>query len=139
MENNAASYYGNGAHILGGKMKRTKPLLPSEREKKRYLVLECISKKGLDFQTIKEGVQSAIKQYIGLLGEARAGVLFLKNTYDEKNQRFIIKVNRAYLDKVRASLLLVKTLNGEKALIRSVFCSGSLKKAKERLKNAGWN
>lgn len=116
-------------------MKRIKPLLPSEREKKRYLVLECISEKGFDFPNIERAIGNAVKEYIGLLGKAEAGVIFLKNTFDQKNQRFIIKVNRAYLNKVRASLLLLKDIEGKKALVRSVFCSGSLKKVKEKLNN----
>ena len=73
-------------------MAKTKiqPILPSLRERKRYLAFEIISKdKITDFNKIEEAISSASLQLFGEIGNAKAGMLFLKNKYDQ-----IIEVHR---------------------------------------------
>jgi RNase P/RNase MRP subunit POP5 len=82
-----------------------KSLIPSHKEKKRYLLL-----KGKD---LKKNVNLAIKDFVGNLGLAEASPIFIKNE--------IISINRKSLDKVRASFVLWK----EK--IKIVRVSGTLK------------
>ena len=69
-----------------------KSLIPSHKEKKRYLLL-----KGKD---LKKNVNLAIKDFVGNLGLAEASPTFIK-----KN---ILSINRKSLDKVRASFVLWK-------------------------------
>lgn len=64
-----------------------KPLKPSMREKKRYLLL-----KGKD---LKKNVNSAIKEFIGNLGLSEASPFWINSE--------VLCVNRGSLDKVRAS------------------------------------
>jgi len=64
-----------------------KKLYPSHRENKRYLLVEAS----------KEQVEKAILEFIGILGYAKAGVMFIDK---------ILAVNRQELDKVRAALLM---------------------------------
>jgi len=80
-----------------------KSLKPSMREKKRYLLL-----KG-DFS--KQDIENAIMHYIGALGYAKASPIFIS-----KN---VLAVNRAEVDKVKASLALTD--------IRVTKVSGTLK------------
>ena len=82
-----------------------KALIPSHKEKKRYLLL-----KGKD---LKKNVNLAIKDFIGNLGLAEASPTFIKNN--------ILSINRKSLDRVRASFVLWK----EKIEVLKV--SGSLK------------
>lgn len=82
-----------------------KSLIPSHKEKKRYLLL-----KG---KNLKKNVNLAIKDFIGNLGLAEASPTFIKNN--------IISINKKSLDKVRASFVLWK----EKIEILRV--SGTLK------------
>jgi RNase P/RNase MRP subunit POP5 len=64
-----------------------KALIPSHKERKRYLLL-----KGND---LKKQVDSAIKDFVGSLGLAEASPKWIK--------KGILSVNRNSLDKVRAS------------------------------------
>ncbi len=64
-----------------------KPLIPSHKENKRYLLL-----KG---KNLKKEVPSAIKDFIGVLGMSEAVPTFIKNN--------ILSINRKSLDKIRAS------------------------------------
>lgn len=69
------------------KRKVEKKLKPSLRENKRYLLVEAS----------KEAVEQAILDFIGILGYAKSGVMFVNG---------ILAVNREALDSVRASLVL---------------------------------
>jgi len=71
-----------------------KPLKPSMREKKRYLLV-----KGKD---PKENIEKAIKDFVGVLGMSKLGLGWIKTTKDNA----IISINRKGVDQVRASLVV---------------------------------
>ena len=64
-----------------------KALIPSHREKKRYLLLQ-----GKD---LKKNVPNAIKQFVGILGLSKATPIWIKEN--------VFSINRKSLDKVKAS------------------------------------
>jgi RNase P/RNase MRP subunit POP5 len=82
-----------------------KALIPSHREKRRYLFLEG--------KNLKKNVPSAIKEFVGILGLSEAAPVWIKEN--------IISVNRKSLDKVKASFALFK----DKINVKKV--SGTLK------------
>jgi RNase P/RNase MRP subunit POP5 len=69
-----------------------KPLIPSHKENKRYLVV-----KG---NNLKENIEKAILEFTGILGLSKCGLSFIKT----ENDSAIISVNREAVDLVRASL-----------------------------------
>jgi len=90
-----------------------KPLKPSMRENKRYLLVEG--------KNLKENIEKAILEFIGVLGMSKTGLGFIKT---DKNSA-IISVNREEVDKVRASLCVFP----EKMQVKRV--SGTLKGLKK--------
>ncbi len=75
-----------------------KPLKPSHREHKRYLLIS-----GRDAS--KENIEEAILKFIGVLGYAKASPQFVKS----KGEKIILSINRSELDKIRAALMLSGT------------------------------
>jgi RNase P/RNase MRP subunit POP5 len=74
-----------------------KPLKPSHREHKRYLLLE-----GTD--ALKDNIEQVILKFIGVLGYAESCPQFIKS---QKNpSAIILAVNRQALEKIRASFLM---------------------------------
>ena len=71
-------------------LKSLKPLKPSMKENKRYLLL-----KG---SFSKEDAENAILRYIGVLGYAKAAPVWISGN--------ILAVNRKEVDKVRASFAI---------------------------------
>ncbi len=69
-----------------------KPLKPSMREKKRYLLVRG--------KNLKENIPKAIKDFIGVLGMSKTSLSFIKSSDDFA----VISINREMLDKVRASI-----------------------------------
>lgn len=72
-----------------------KPLKPSHREKKRYLLV-----KGKDAN--KKTVDEAVLEYLGVLGFAETSPQTIKSG----KEKIIISINRKNLEKVRASLVM---------------------------------
>ena len=100
-------------------------LLPSLKQKKRYLVFEI--NKALPVKDVQEEVEQALLLFLGQLGVAKASPLFLKEKY--KDNKFIIKVNHTYVDECKSALILIKKIKNTPVLIRSIITSGTLKKA----------
>jgi len=74
-----------------------KPLKPSHREKKRYLLI-----KGTGVS--KKNIEEVILEFIGVLGFAEASPQVVKS-----GKGFVILViNRGSLDKIRASFVMSK-------------------------------
>jgi RNase P/RNase MRP subunit POP5 len=68
-----------------------KPLIPSHKENKRYLLI-----RGKD---LKKNIEKAILEFVGVLGLSKCGLSFIKSD----KETFIICVNREAVDSVRAS------------------------------------
>jgi|SRR3989338_10765075 len=107
-----------------------KPLLPTLKEKKRYLAYEVISKP-LKFNVVSKAVWDNILGYIGTKGTAKAGIWLLNDKY--KNNKGIIRVTNKYVDDLKASLALIKKINNEDVIVRSLGVSGILNKAENYL------
>lgn len=86
-----------------------KPLKPSMREKKRYLLVRG--------KNLKKNVEKSILEFIGILGFSETGLSWIKSSKDSE----IICINRKMVDKVRASF----AISQEKISVEKV--SGSLK------------
>jgi len=86
-----------------------KALIPSHKENKRYLLV-----KG---ENLKENIEKAIFDFIGVFGMSKTGLSFIKTEKDSA----IICINRESVEPVRASLCVWP----EKMSIEKV--SGTLK------------
>ena len=104
-----------------------KPILPSLREKKRYILYEIVSEnKGFKKMEIENMINNKILQFLGEKGYAKMNLMFMDNW----GNKGIIKVNNKEVDNTKAALMLAEKINDEKILIKSVKVSGSLKKLK---------
>lgn len=72
-----------------------KPLKPSHREHKRYLLLA-----GKDAN--KKEIEDAILKFIGILGYAKASPSVVKTI----GSKIVLSINRAEIDKIKAAFLL---------------------------------
>jgi len=86
-----------------------KPLQPSMRENKRYLLVRG--------KNLKENIEKSILEFIGILGMSKTGLGFIKTGKDFT----MISVNREMVDSIRASF----TVFSEKITVEKV--SGTLK------------
>ncbi len=106
-----------------------KPLLPTLRQKKRYVVYEVISGKDIDFNRIFPAIQHSYKECFGIFGLGKAGLHDMR-IYDRNAKRGVLKINHKYVDNLRAALGMMTEIAGEKAIVHTVGVSGILRKTK---------
>ena len=104
-------------------------LLPSLRQKKRYVVFELLSDQKFSFPDIKQEVQNAILRFIGYEGMAKASVMILAERFNEEKQRFTVKINNVFVDTMKTALMLSTHIQQKPIIIKSLITSGTLKKA----------
>lgn len=112
------------------KLKKIKPLLPSLREKKRYLAFEVIAKDNLNANSFENAFKKASHDFLGTLGCAQAGAIVLKDKW--KHNKGLIRVNNKCVPQVKSSLMMIEEIAGTDVIVRSLGVSGVLQKAVER-------
>jgi len=112
---------------------KQKALLPSLREKKRYLVFEVMSEGSFSYKELKDAIVSCFKELFGIDGLAKAGLEFV--VYEDN--KGIIRVTTKGLDNLKASFCFVRKINKYDVFLRSLGVSGILKKAKSKFMFGG--
>ena len=110
-------------------MAKIKSLLPTLRERKRYVGFEIIGNKDIQVdRSFQERIFSSFATLFGEVGLAKAGLLFVKTkkTYKQKG---IIRVNHMYLDHLRAALAFIKGNH----VIKSITASGMIVSVEKQL------
>jgi len=112
-------------------MQKLKPVMPSLREKKRYLAFEVLSDAKLDVAHIAKSVWHGVLQFVGELGASQLGVIVLSDLF-AKN-RGVIRVSHLGVDRLKAALALIHTIDGHPVSVRSIAVSGNLAKMKKAI------
>ena len=114
---------------------KLKPLLPSLRERKRYLVYTVITTSALQMpfshDAVTEAITTGYKQVYGELQLGQAGLQYFSEYYNQTQSAGIIRINHKQLPLLQTSLCYVTMINNEKVIIASKYVSGVLGKARE--------
>ncbi|MBT3417014.1 hypothetical protein HON86_02700 [Candidatus Woesearchaeota archaeon] len=102
-----------------------KPLLPSLREKKRYIVFD-VKTDDFDNKKIENMIVETTLKFIGEFGMSKSGFMVLSDTWDGK--KGIIKVSSKYVDEIKMVLGLIKG----NIIVNPIGVSGTLKRAKQK-------
>ena len=106
-----------------------KKIMPSLREKNRYIAYAIKTSKALKENTAKKAMYGEIVKKLGEFEAAKASLLILDDWIAGKG---IIKVNNKYKDKVISALMLIDDLEGSKANIETKGVSGTIKKTRRK-------
>jgi len=116
--------------------KKVKTLLPTLKEKKRYIAFEVVSKEKINnFNDISKEIMSKSLELIGNLGVAQAGIQILKEKWNPKLQRGLIRINNKHVDKLKSAFTFVEKIKNKEAIVKSVGVSGMLNKAEKKYLN----
>ena len=106
-----------------------KPLLPTLRTKKRYIVYRVISNNAVNHFDVYSSINKMFIELFGRIGHGLAGIMNTKY-HDLKKQTGIIKVNNKYLKEMKMTLTFIKQIKDADAIVDCIYVSGILKKAK---------
>jgi len=111
--------------------KRLKLLIPTLREKNRYIAFEILSRGKISEVTpVSREIWRQTLQLLGEAETAQAGIWVLPDTWHAAEQRGILKVNVKYVDQVKASLALITSIDNQETIVRATMVSGILRKAR---------
>jgi ribonuclease P/MRP protein subunit POP5 len=114
-------------------MAKLKSLMPSLKEKKRFVVFEIVSNKPVgDFKEVYQAIWQKSNEYLGRFEVARAGLWLLADKWNQAKQRGILKINNKYVDKIKAVFTTVTEVEKQKVILRSIGVSGILNKAEKK-------
>jgi len=107
-----------------------KAMAPSMREKKRYIAFEVVAEKPVTREAVAKELRETMNKLVGDLGMAKAGLIFLP---DWDNNKGVLKVSHKHTDVAKAAMALVKQINGNNVIIKSIGISGILKKSRNKI------
>lgn len=102
-------------------------LLPSLRQRKRYVAYAVESTAEFSAADFQQAVQAALLSFLGHWGTARAAPRLVKEV--SGGNHFVLKVQATEVDRVKAALLFIKKIKNIPVLLQSLTVSGALKKA----------
>ena len=111
-------------------MDKPKYLPPTLRDKNRYIAFEVVGEKAFTKEEVKRAIWSASLEFLGVMGSARAKPWFI--SFDEKEQRGIVRVDRKHVEELRLALTLVTEINGSRAIFRTLGVSGTIKRLRKK-------
>lgn len=108
-----------------------KSLLPSLKEKKRYIVFEVLAQSAAHQHEVYEAITHALYHTHGVHGLAEAGMQFLPERWNAAQQRGILRVSNVGANMVKASFPFISTIGRKKAIVRSIATSGIVGKTEK--------
>ena len=106
---------------------KLKSLIPTLRQKKRFIRIIVKSNKKLDFDTLANSINSQIMYYVGAIDFGKAGIRLLKDKFDYKNQEIILRVGTKFKDKAVGSIALITKIENNDVNLKIKRISGNLK------------
>jgi len=103
-------------------------LLPSLREKKRYITFAVRSAKPVTGSSVRKAIWDNILGFIGTQGAGEAGPWYLPEKWNANKQIGVLKVGNHFVDACKASLALIQNIDKQPVIIRSLQVSGMLNK-----------
>jgi len=114
-------------------MNKLKPLSPTLRERKRYMIYEVLSEKPIAIaRKVSDAIEVSLQSLVGSIGSAKAGLIFLNDKYDAKTQRGVVRVTHTSIDPLAASLTFIQEIDHQPVIVRTLGVSGMLNKAISR-------
>ncbi len=108
---------------------KLKPLMPTLRQKKRFVRIKIEAKQKLDFKEVSDSLTDDIILYLGLIDYGKAGVWILKDKFDFEKQELIIRVSLKLKDKLLGALGLINKIGKENVKLNIIRVSGTIKGA----------
>jgi len=109
------------------KQKKLKILLPTLREKNRYIKFQVASEEPIAYSDLEAAVWDAALDIFGELGVSQTNMWLIKNLYDDKKQIGIIRCNNKVVQKVIACLGLISRLGDVRVIFKILKVSGTIK------------
>lgn len=107
-----------------------KPLKPTLRGKKRYILFRLFGEKNFDERSVERAIFNAFLSLFGSMGVARQNLRLMR--YNNGTNLGILRCALPCLVEVKSGLLFLKEINGFLVTPKIVSVSGSIRKLKAK-------
>ena len=115
---------------MDDKLKTPKPMIAG---KKRYLSFEIVSESPIEFSDFVNVFWNSSMSFIGELGSAKASIWIVKDLWDQKQQKGVIKCSHRFVEKIRLVLSLIGRIGDQRVIVSVLGISGTLNSAKAKI------
>ena len=113
-------------------IKRLKVLLPTLRERKRYILVKIICDEDLNYDEVEREFWNSILKSFGRLAFL-TGFRILKDTFDKEKKTVIVKCNHLSKHFVVFAIGNIEEINGKRCIVKVLKVSGTIKGVKKAI------
>jgi ribonuclease P/MRP protein subunit POP5 len=106
---------------------RLKILLPTLREKDRYIAFKIISEEPITYSDLESAIWNQLLDFYGEYGMSKTSMWLMKKLWDERSQAGIIRCNNKSVPQIVAGLGLISRLGDVRVIVKILSISGTLK------------
>jgi len=106
---------------------KLKILLPSLREKERYVAFRVLSDERITYPDLEAAIWNVLLDFYGEYGVSKLSMWLIKNLYDEQNQIGVIRCNNKAVAAVIAGLGLIARLGDTRVVLKILSVSGTIR------------
>jgi len=119
--------------------KRTKPktLIPTLREKHRYISFQVISEEPISYSSLEYAIWNQFLDTFGEVGVAKMGMWLIKNIYDSEKQIAVIRCNNKSVHQIVGGLGLINRLGDTRVIFKILKISGTIRGLRKVVSIAG--
>src|SRR3989338_1591105 len=115
---------------MDDKLKAPKSMIAG---KKRYLYFEIKCESAVEFVDFVNVFWNSAMSFIGELGSAKAAIWIVKDLWDQKQQKGVIKCSHTFVEKIRLVLSLISRVGDQRVIISVLGVSGTLNSARAKI------
>lgn len=104
-----------------------KILLPTLREKERYVAFQIISEEAVVYSDFEAAIWNTMMDFFGELGTSQTSLWLIKNLYDEEKQIGVIRCNHESVQNVLTALGLIERLGDARVIVKILKVSGTIR------------
>ena len=104
-----------------------KILLPTLREKERYVSFKIISEHPVIYSDLEGAIWNTMMDFFGDLGTSTTSTWLIKNLYDDREQVGVIRCNHESVPAVLTALGLIERFGDTRVIVKILKISGTIK------------
>jgi len=113
--------------VVEMKERRLKTLMPTLREKERYIKFKIISENPIYYSDLEEAIWNTFLEFFGEANTAKLSLWLIKNLFDQKEQTAVLKCNSKSVEQIVAGLGLISRIGDSRIIIKILKVSGTLR------------
>ena len=99
--------------------------------RRRYIAVEIDSDRMFDGRDVRNAVLDSVLRLFGEYGASRSELALIE--YDQERKQAILRCSHEALDLVKASIVAMTEVSGEKATAHIMLVSGTLKSLRRKM------